>query len=40
MKSKTWKVGRDSGKGIFIPVRVAQRRKETATVETMRRKSK
>ena len=32
-KSKTFKVGRDSKNGRFIPVKVAERRKSTAVVE-------
>lgn len=37
MKTKTYKVGRDARNGQFIPVAVAQRRKATAVVETMKR---
>jgi hypothetical protein len=33
---KTRKIGRDAEKGLFIPVSVAQRRKKTAVVETIR----
>lgn len=36
-KSTTYKVGRDAENGRFIPVKQAERRKSTATVETMRR---
>jgi hypothetical protein len=32
----TFKVGRDAGTEKFIPVKVAQRRKLTATVETIK----
>jgi len=35
---KTFKRGRDAGTGRFIPVKVAQRRKKTAIVETVRKK--
>ncbi|CAM2947392.1 hypothetical protein [Cupriavidus taiwanensis] len=31
------KIGRDAGTGQFIPVREAQRRPNTTTVETIRR---
>ncbi len=34
-KSKKRKIGRDSSNGQFIPVKVARRRKKTATVETV-----
>jgi len=37
-KSGSRKVGRDSGTGKFIPVKEAQRRKKTATVETIKKK--
>lgn len=33
MTSKTFKIGRDSGDGRFIPVKVAERRPQTTTVE-------
>jgi len=33
MASKTFKVGRDSGNGQFIPVKEAERRPKTTTVE-------
>ncbi len=32
-KSKTHKIGRDARNGQFVPVKVAERRKSTATVE-------
>ncbi|MBT4153375.1 MAG: hypothetical protein HOE53_01875 [Candidatus Magasanikbacteria bacterium] len=35
----SWKVGRDAINGEFITVEKARRRKKTATVETMRRRS-
>jgi len=35
-----YKVGRDAKTGRFIPVKEAQRRKNTAVVETIKRKSK
>jgi len=35
---KSYKVGRDAGSGRFIPVKVAERRKKTAVVETVKRK--
>ncbi len=38
-KSTTYKVGRDAGTGRFIPVKVAKRRKKTAVVETVKKKS-
>ena len=36
-KPTTYKVGRDARTGHFIPVDVAQRRKSTAVVETIKR---
>ena len=33
MASKTTKIGRDSGSGQFIPVKEAERRPKTTTVE-------
>jgi hypothetical protein len=36
----TFKVGRDTKTGRFIPVKVAQRRKSTAVVETIKRPAK
>ena len=43
-KTVTVKVGRDAGRGVFIPVKEAERRKNTAVVETIkhstRRKAK
>ena len=36
--SKTHKRGRDAKTGQFIPVKVAERRKATAIVETVKRK--
>lgn len=38
-KSTTYKVGRDAATGKFIPVKVAERRKKTAVVETVKKKS-
>lgn len=38
MKTVKWNVGRDAITGEFITVEKAERRKSTATVETMRRK--
>jgi len=38
--AKPRKIGRDAGKGIFIPVKEAQRRKKTAVVETIKPKRK
>lgn len=35
----TFKVGRDAETGIFIPVKDAKRRKKTAIVETIKRKT-
>jgi len=35
-KTYTLKVGRDAGSGKFIPVEVAERRKKTAVVETIK----
>ncbi len=35
-QKKTFKVGRDARTGKFIPVKVAERRKNTATVETIK----
>lgn len=40
MTKKTYKVGRDAKTGKFIPVKVAQRRKATAVVETMKKSKK
>ena len=37
-KTTTTKIGRDAGSGQFIPVKVAERRKKTAVVETIKRK--
>ena len=37
-KKTTTKIGRDAGSGRFIPVKVAERRKKTAVVETIKRK--
>lgn len=37
---KTVKIGRDAGSGQFIPVKTAERRPKTTTVETIRRKGK
>lgn len=37
-KTTTTKVGRDARTGKFIPVKEAQRRKNTAIVETIRRR--
>jgi len=37
-KGSTFKVGRDAGTGRFIPVKEAERRKKTATVETIKKK--
>jgi hypothetical protein len=34
----TKKIGRDARNGRFIPVKVAQRRKDTAVVETIKTK--
>ena len=34
------KIGRDAKNGRFIPVKEAERRKSTATVETIKRKPK
>ena len=39
-QKKTYKVGRDAGTGKFIPVKEAERRKKTAVVETMKKKSR
>ena len=36
--TKKTKIGRDAGSGRFIPVKVAERRKKTAVVETIKRK--
>lgn len=36
MANKPIKIGRDSGDGKFIPVKEAQRRPATTTVETIR----
>ena len=38
-KQSTYKVGRDAKTGQFIPVKQAEKRKSTAVVETIRRKS-
>ena len=35
-KNTTFKIGRDAKNGKFIPVEEAQRRKATATVETIK----
>jgi len=37
-QSNTRKVGRDAGNGQFIPVKVAQARKSTAIVQTIKTK--
>jgi len=37
-ESKTYQVGRDAATGRFIPVKEAQRRKQTAVVETFTKK--
>lgn len=34
--SKSRKIGRDAGTGRFIPVKVAERRKKSAVVETIK----
>lgn len=39
-KSTTIKVGRDAKTGRFVPVKEAKRRKSTAIVQTIRRKSR
>jgi hypothetical protein len=39
-EAKTFKVGRDAKSGEFIPVREAERRKSTAVVETVKKRSK
>jgi len=39
-RQKTFKVGRDAGTGKFIPVKQAQRRKKTAVVETIIKRTK
>ncbi|VEH11357.1 Uncharacterised protein [Legionella jordanis] len=36
--SKSYKRGRDAKTGQFIPVKVAERRKSTAIVETVKKK--
>lgn len=36
MSKRTRKIGRDAGTGRFIPVKVAQQRKRTAVVETIK----
>lgn len=36
----TRKIGRDAGNGQFIPVKVAEKRKNTAVVETIKVPSK
>lgn len=38
--AKARKIGRDARDGRFIPVKVAQRRKSTAVVETIKPKKK
>ncbi|MEF2074954.1 hypothetical protein [Consotaella aegiceratis] len=38
--AKTYKRGRDAKNGQFIPVKVAERRKATAIVETVKRKKR
>jgi len=40
MGTKTQKIGRDARNGRFIPVEVAERRKATAIVETIKKKGK
>lgn len=35
-RTKSHKIGRDAGSGKFIPVKVAQRRPNTTTVETIK----
>lgn len=40
MAQKKTKIGRDAKTGEFIPVREAQRRKSTTTVETIKRGKK
>lgn len=37
--ARTFKIGRDAKKGVFIPVKEAQRRKSTAVVETIKVKN-
>ena len=37
MSTKTVKIGRDAKTGHFIPVKVAERRKATAVVETIKK---
>lgn len=37
-KKTTTKIGRDSGTGKFIPVKEAERRPKTTTVETIKKK--
>jgi len=39
-ESNTYKVGRDSSTGKFIPVKQAERRKSTAVVETIKIKDR
>jgi hypothetical protein len=39
-RSTTIKVGRDAKTGRFIPVKEAKRRKSTAIIQTIRRKTK
>jgi len=39
-KKDSSKIGRDAETGRFIPVEEAERRKKTAVVETIRKKSK
>ena len=39
MRTKTvMKIGRDAKTGLFIPVKVAERRKATAVVETIKKR--
>jgi hypothetical protein len=38
-KGTTTKIGRDAKTGQFIPVKEAERRKSTAVVETIKKKS-
>jgi len=39
-KSGEYKIGRDAGTGQFITVKEAQRRKQTAVVETLKRRKR
>jgi hypothetical protein len=39
-KKGTQQIGRDARTGRFIPVKVAERRRSTAIVETIRKKGK